>query len=196
MVLYIALIHYPVRNRNGDIIVSAVTNLDLHDIARSAKTFGVKTFYVITPLQDQKVLINRLLDHWLNGIGGELNPNRREALRLIKLKDSFQEVKNELNEYHHRSLKVIATTAKKGYPYINISDMSQELLNDTPYLLVFGTAWGLSEEIIDESDYILEPILGTEEYNHLSVRAASAIIMYQLTQAENNINHKTTNSVI
>ena len=39
--LYLALVHYPVVNRRGEVIVSALINLDLHDIARAAKTFGV-----------------------------------------------------------------------------------------------------------------------------------------------------------
>ena len=37
--LFVALIHYPVLNRNGQIVTSAITSLDLHDIARSARTF-------------------------------------------------------------------------------------------------------------------------------------------------------------
>ncbi|MBW2332764.1 MAG: RNA methyltransferase, partial [Deltaproteobacteria bacterium] len=50
MSLYIGLLHYPVYNRRGEIIVSAITSLDLHDLARLAKTYGVKKFYVINPL--------------------------------------------------------------------------------------------------------------------------------------------------
>lgn len=39
----IALVHYPVLGKKGEIIGSAITNLDLHDIARTAKTYGMKT---------------------------------------------------------------------------------------------------------------------------------------------------------
>ena len=48
--LYVALIHHPVVNKNGMIIGSAVTNMDLHDIARAGRTFGVRGYYVVTPL--------------------------------------------------------------------------------------------------------------------------------------------------
>ena len=80
--------HYPVVNKAGDVITSAVTNLDLHDIARAGKTFGVKAYYVVTHLSDQKVLVERIAGHWTTGIGGKINPKRCEALNLIKLKDS------------------------------------------------------------------------------------------------------------
>ena len=54
--LYVALTHYPVVNKKGNVIASALTNLDLHDISRAAKTYGLKSFFVVTPLEDQKEL--------------------------------------------------------------------------------------------------------------------------------------------
>ncbi|MCP4687771.1 MAG: RNA methyltransferase, partial [Desulfobacterales bacterium] len=33
--LHLALLHYPVVNKNGEPVASAVTNLDLHDISRA-----------------------------------------------------------------------------------------------------------------------------------------------------------------
>ena len=56
-----ALTHYPVVNKNGDIITSAVTNLDLHDISRAARTYGVRSFFVVTPLEDQKALVKKIV---------------------------------------------------------------------------------------------------------------------------------------
>ena len=49
--LSLALIHHPVVNRRGEPITAAVTNLDLPDIARAALTFGVRSFFVVTPLE-------------------------------------------------------------------------------------------------------------------------------------------------
>ena len=40
----LALIHHPVLNKEGKIITSSVTNLDLHDIARSARTYGISRY--------------------------------------------------------------------------------------------------------------------------------------------------------
>jgi hypothetical protein len=46
----VGLLHYPVYNKNYETIASAITTFDLHDCSRLAKTYGVKTFFVITPL--------------------------------------------------------------------------------------------------------------------------------------------------
>jgi hypothetical protein len=48
------------------------------------------------------------------------------------------------------------------------------------FLLVFGTGWGLSEEIMQGADYTLKPVSGYTGYNHLSVRSAAAIILDRL----------------
>ena len=49
-----------------------------------------------------------------------------------------------------------------------------------PFLLLFGTGYGLSSEIIENADYMLKPIVGSEEFNHLSVRSAASIILDRL----------------
>ena len=77
---------------------------------------------------------------------------------------------------------VIITTSARIFPntvsYKTMSDMIFE--DDKPYLLLFGTGWGLTDEVMDMSNYILEPIRGNTKYNHLSVRAAVAIILDRL----------------
>ena len=75
-----ALVHFPVYNKSKEVIVSSVTTLDVHDISRVCRTYGVGTFYVITPLKTQQELVERLISHWLTGFGAEYNPTRREAL--------------------------------------------------------------------------------------------------------------------
>jgi hypothetical protein len=50
-----------------------------------------------------------------------------------------------------------------------------------PVLVVFGTGWGLAPTVVESADALLEPVRGVrEEYNHLSVRAACAIILDRL----------------
>jgi len=41
----------------------------------------------------------------------------------------------------------------------------------------FGTGRGRAREVLQESDYILAPIEGVLDYNHLSVRSAAAIVL-------------------
>jgi hypothetical protein len=94
--LYLALIHHPVYNKNGEVIASAVSNLDLHDISRAAKTYGVRAFYIVTPLADQRELAERILSHWTEGVGARYNPDRSEALRLIRVAVSLRAVRDEI----------------------------------------------------------------------------------------------------
>ena len=52
--------------------------------------------------------------------------------------------------------------------------------SERPVFLMFGTAWGLHDEVLEMVDYILEPVKGSTDYNHLSVRAAAGIILDRL----------------
>ncbi|MFW6237145.1 MAG: RNA methyltransferase, partial [Desulfosudaceae bacterium] len=94
--LYLALLHYPVVNKSGQVIASAVTNLDLHDIARAARTYGVAGFYVVTPLEDQQRLVERIVNHWTVGDGARYNPKRAEAMALIRLAATLEAARQEI----------------------------------------------------------------------------------------------------
>ena len=185
--LHLALVHYPVVNKSGDVIASAFTNLDLHDISRAAKTFGLRSFYVVTPLEDQIKLIQRLVDHWLRGAGATYNPERKQALELIRLKKSLEEVIKDIrsNSASGDTPKTVATSARKHTHAISFNELKQYLQNDMECLLILGTAWGLADDLIAETDYILEPIKGISAYNHLSVRSAAAIILDRLLGQNN-----------
>jgi len=178
--LYVALIHYPVVDKNGNIIASAVTNLDLHDISRTARTYGLSSFYVVTPLEDQQELVQRIISHWTNGIGATYNPKRRRALELIRVKNSFSEVLEQVADKEHDYPITIATCARKYPKNISYEKFRAMLNNGKPYVLALGTAWGLAEEFLSEADYVLDPIVGTADYNHLSVRSAAAIMLDRL----------------
>jgi hypothetical protein len=176
----VALTHYPVINKNGDIITSAVTNLDLHDISRAAKTYGVRSFYVVTPLEDQKVLSKKIIGHWIEGIGSIYNPKRREALELIIIKNSIDDVKTQIREHHGDFPKTVVTSARQKPDNLSYGKFREMLQDGNPYLLIFGTAWGLSENFMAGADYSLNPVIGNTDYNHLSVRSAVAIILDRL----------------
>ena len=45
--LYVGLVHYPIYDKHFNVIATAITNYDLHDISRSAKTYGVKKYFII-----------------------------------------------------------------------------------------------------------------------------------------------------
>ncbi len=175
-----ALTHYPVVNKKGDTITAAVTNLDLNDISRAAKTYGVRSLYVVTPLFDQQELVERIVSHWTAGVGSRYNPIRRKALELIIAKDSLSEVVDDIAKNSEGSPKTVVTCARPTARSISFGKFREMLQAGKPYLLIFGTAWGLSEKIINSADYVLEPVKGNTDYNHLSVRSAAAIILDRL----------------
>ena len=82
---YVALLHHPVYDRTGAMVTTAVTNLDLHDIARSSRTYGLAGYFVVTPLTSQQELARRIMEHWRTGHGAVYNPRRREALALLEV---------------------------------------------------------------------------------------------------------------
>ena len=181
MRLYIGLLHYPVYNKNRQRIASAITNFDLHDLSRLARTYGAKRFFVITPLKDQQGLAERILRHWTTGYGARYNAYRKEAIGLIAILPSLEETIREVSGIEGERPVLIATDAKRGtgrpITYTKAIDIID---SERVVILIFGTAWGLDREVIQEADYLLEPIEGGTDYNHLSVRAAAAIILDRL----------------
>jgi hypothetical protein len=181
----IALIHYPVYDRQKRVIATALTTLDIHDLARLARTYGVDGFYVVTPLQSQQELTRRLIDHWVTGWGARYNPTRKEALSLVRMADDLEEVLRGIEQEEGRSVKTVATAARhyaRACPYAEMAGLLRQGRTDS-YLILFGTGWGLTREIVEHAHYVLEPIEG-KGYNHLSVRTAAAIILDRLLGGE------------
>lgn len=175
-----ALIHYPVYNKNGEVIASAVSNLDLHDISRAAKTYGVQAYYVVTPLADQQELVRRIVFHWTDGAGAIYNPHRSAALRLIRVVASLDVAMDDISRKGQGKPVTVVTDARPHPDNISYSALSEMLKIECPYLLTFGTAWGLTREFIEAADYVLTPIIGPTRYNHLSVRSSAAIVLDRL----------------
>ena len=181
MRLYIGLLHYPVYNKNYQRIASAITTLDLHDLSRLARTYGIKKFFVITPLKDQQILAERVLRHWTIGYGASYNRHRKEALELIAILPSLEESIKGISEIEEEAPILIATDAsEQTVKSLTYTKAINFLDSERVVFLLFGTAWGLDEEVINRADYILKPIEGCTDYNHLSVRTAAAIIVDRL----------------
>ncbi|MFA5905622.1 MAG: RNA methyltransferase [Desulfobacula sp.] len=179
--LYVVLIHFPVKDKKGLPIGSALTTIDMHDIARASATFGVKGFYVVTPYADQAVLAGQVIDHWTKGIGGKLNPFRKSALELIRVTRTFEDAVKAIKVERKEPVVTIATSAARIPGSITTEKLRQKLENNVSHALIFGTAWGLADELLDTCDYTLEPIFGKTDYNHLSVRSAVSIYLDRIT---------------
>ena len=178
--LYIGLVHHPVYDQRREVVATAVTNFDIHDISRCARTFGLGGFFVITPLESQVELVERIIHHWREGEGSVYNPTRKEALTLVRVSRSIDEADREISSLYQKRAKKIATGASP-YPESIGFGMVRRLLEDreTPFFILFGTGYGLTQEVKESSDYVLAPIEG-KGYNHLSVRSAVAIILDRL----------------
>ena len=178
--IHLALVHFPVYNKTGEVIVSSVTTLDIHDISRACRTFGVGTFYVITPLKTQQELVQRLIGHWLEGFGAEYNPTRKEALLNTVVKNNLEEAIKEISKQSGKKPRVIVTGAKRAPRSIGYEALKKKFKQGESNLLVFGTGWGLEKNLIKNADHALLPIEGSDGFNHLPVRGAISIILDRL----------------
>lgn len=177
----IALIHYPVYDRNRRVVATAVTNLDIHDIARAARTFGLDRYYVVTPAPAQQSLAARIASHWREGWGATYNPKRKAALDIVQVSGSLDEALADMAVRYGAAPRVVVTGAAGRGNAASYAELQRTIRDGgAPVLLLFGTGWGMTEELFDRADFVLEPINGPGEYNHLSVRAAAAIVLDRL----------------
>jgi len=179
MPLYTGLCHYPVYDKNKNVICAQITPIDLHDMARLSVTFGVEACYIINPLKDQLEIAQRIIEHWILGFGASYNPHRKLAMERLRLCHSLEDAMEEIRLKQGFTPLLIATDASQKGRLLSYAKV-RAMLKDQHVLLIFGTAWGLQNGLIDKCYGLLEPIWGVREYNHLSVRTAAAIILDRL----------------
>ena len=179
--LYIGLVHYPIMNKHKDVITTAITNYDIHDIARASITYDVSKYFVIHNIPAQRELAATIMEHWKSGFGSTYNPDRKDAFTEVELVNSIRKAVDLVTEAEGVR-PIIATTDARTYDNtITYSAMRKHLENDSrPVLVLFGTGYGMTKETMEDFDCILEPIYGHGEYNHLSVRSAVSIILDRL----------------
>lgn len=185
--LYVALLHYPVYNKKHQVITTSITNLDLHDIARAACTYGLDGYFVVQPIPEQRELIQQLLDHWQSGFGARYNPDRTQALALLQISPTLKDVCDRIQATTGQVPRTIVSGANLKQqitaPKVLRRIMEQE---GGSYLLLLGTGWGLADELIQQADFRLQPVYGRFGYNHLSVRSAASILLDRLLGEETN----------
>lgn len=178
--LAVGLVHYPILDRAGSTVATNVTNFDIHDIARACRVYGVSDYFIIHPSREQLMFVSRVLDHWRTGPGSRMNPKRKTALGPVKTAESLEQA---LALWGKKDPAVVATHAREKDKYLNVT--FQELraqLPNKPHFLVFGTGFGLAEDVFESCTHLLEPIRGAppEDYRHLSVRSAVSICLDRL----------------
>ena len=176
---YVMEVHYPVLDKRGEKSSTAITGMDIHDIARACRTYGIKKYLLVTPLAQQREMAKRIIGHWTEGWGSTYNPDRKEAFSTIKIFASVPKALAWVKEKEKREPYKIATTAKSQQEATHWLTLKREImLGDRSPVFIFGTGWGLHDEVLLASDAVMTPITGgTDNWNHLSVRSAVSITL-------------------
>lgn len=183
---YIGLVHGPIKSKDGSEITTSVTNLDIHDISRTAKTFGFKKYFLITPIKNQQMMVKKILGFWESDSGLIYNPDRKNALSEAQVIDTIDDVIKKITEIEGQRPCVVVTGANFEKDDGDEKKLIQKISVDgTPMLLLFGTGWGLTAPVVEQADFRLGPIWGIADdgYNHLSVRSAVAIYCDRLARS-------------
>jgi len=177
--LYVALMHYPMRNRRGEIVATAMTSIDVHDIARSARTYGVVRYFVVTPLPSQQRIGWRIRGFWTEGERAMEASRRGDALEIVTMAKDLEESISWIRDAEGQEPLVVATSARQHTGRsVSYEELRAEIAHgEQPVLILFGTGWGMVDEVIETCDLLLPPIMPESDFNHLSVRAAAAIIL-------------------
>ncbi len=175
----IGLVHYPILDGSKRIVATNITNFDIHDIARAARVYGVEKYYIIHPIREQLMFVERVLDHWRTGSGSKFNPMRRTALTPVRTAENLDQA---LCDWGVENPLKVATHARSvdGVASYSFPEMKSAIhRGDRPVFLIFGTGFGLTEEFMRSCDGVLESIKGAppDDYRHLSVRSAVSIIL-------------------
>jgi hypothetical protein len=193
--VFVALLHYPLVNRNGAEVTTAVTNLDIHDIARSCKTYGVTKYFIVNPEEEQERLVKSILQHWEDEVAAIYHPSRAQALGIVEFVRTFEEAYNEASRNGKLHPFVVMPDARdlreakdleEAWSYEDLRQrlesgkLSEKDDGSQPLIIVFGTGWGVAPAFYKHVYRPLKPLKGTSKYNHLSVRAAAAIILDKL----------------
>ena len=178
--LYVALMHGQVVDKTGREIASALTHFDVHDIARTCRTYGVERYYVVTPLETMRYLAQRMVSYWNAGLGAKTVPNRQDALQIVQVATDLDEVLEDIRKRSGRLPRTVATSARDLGATVSYEDLGAAIRGEErPVLAIFGTAYGLSASVAEACDDVAPPIR-KGRWNHLSVRSAVAITLERL----------------
>lgn len=182
--VHVALLHWPVLDRAKNVVVTNVTNFDIHDIARASRVYGVERYYIVNRMKEQLMVVGRILDHWRTGSGSKYNPKRKTALGMVELAETLEDV---LKDSKWKKPPYVVTTSaqpRPGLTPMKFKELREKIESDPdqPILLVFGTGFGLHEDVFKQCHATLEPLKGAskDDYRHLSVRSAVSICLDRL----------------
>jgi hypothetical protein len=164
----VVLLHEDMHDKQGKVVTTSLTLIDVHDIARSSRTFGATNCFIAHPSPTLQRLSRTLKTHWESGFGATYNPNLDDAISKIHLRTG-------------KLPTLVATSGRRGPGKLSFTDMRNKIeASEDPFLIMIGTGWGMRPELFARANIFLGPIEGTETYNFLSCRSATAIILDRL----------------
>lgn len=182
----VALVHHPCLDKSGAVYTTSVTNLDVHDIARSSRTYDVAAYWLVTPVAAQQELVKSIAGFWETNVRGQKVPTRAEAMRLVRVASSLEDVIEEETRVLGARPLVVATSAREVEGAVSWPTLRARLPSTEGLLLLFGTGYGLAPAALALADVVLTPIHGASDYNHLSVRSAAAIALDRLLSPDHD----------
>lgn len=172
--LRVALVHHPVINRNGEEIASVIDEFDVFDGGRLALTYGIPTLYVVNPVPAQREKAERIIAH-AKSEERDAARGRMDALTwCATLDDAIADASRTTAPF------IVATSAVAREPSVSFGGVRDRLGGGEDVLLIIGKAWGLAPSVLARCDAQLQPIDAGTGFNHLSVRAAMAILIDRL----------------
>ena len=121
--------------------------------------------------------MERLIDHWSKGYGAIYNPLRSDALSKVRIRYDLAEMVEELRQ--EGEPMILGTSSReragKGITYGEVREAIAKA--EHPTHILFGTGWGLSDEVVGLCERMLVPIRGKGDYNHLPLRVALGITL-------------------
>ena len=180
---YLILAHHPVLDRNGEVVTTSVTNLDIHDIARSCATYGLGGYLPVSPIRLRREKIDRIIKMWQEEISQAGSADREQALGTISVDDSVESALAEIERRHGSKPWVVATSAQKGEAEtVGYEALAAQRIagGSRPMAILLGTGWGLDKSMYSLANQTLLPLEGGGKFNHLSVRSAAAAILDRL----------------
>ncbi len=101
-----------------------------------------------------------------------MRPQRGETLEFLAVLRSLDALAEAVELKESRRPLCAVTTSRRTWQAIIYDHAIREVKGaETPIVILFGTGWGLAEEVFKMSDMILTPVWAETDmgFNHLSV---------------------------
>lgn len=174
--VWLALVHYPVRDATGAEIAATCSERDLVDLGRLSLVYPVEAAFVVQPLEAQGALVERLIAH---GTRAD-RAHARGHLGRLRLVATLADAVALASDAAGRPVTVVATTARPSDDAVAAATLRARLERGEDALILFGKASGLADHVIAGADARLAPVGGGTGFDHLPVRPAIAIVLDRL----------------